>query len=161
MFKKILVAITPTGSNDHILEEAIALAKLSHGELMLLHVLSPSDDGYPAPIYPSAGSIYEGALREEAVKNYAQQWEVYERDNFEFVKALTAQAANVGVTAEFTQAPGDAGNMICKLAETWNADLIMLGRRGHSGLKELFLGSVSNYVLHHAPCSVLILQGQR
>ncbi|PZV06386.1 MAG: universal stress protein [Leptolyngbya sp.] len=159
MFKRIIVAITPVKNNNHILAEAIALAKLTDGELMLLHVLSPSDEGYPAPIYPGIGSIYEGALREEAIKNYAQQWESYERDNFDFIKALTAQAANAGVKAEFTQAPGDAGNMICKLAETWNADLIMLGRRGHSGLKELFLGSVSNYVLHHAPCSVLTIQG--
>ncbi|MBM0740426.1 universal stress protein [Phormidium sp. CLA17] len=159
MFKKILIAITPTGSNNHILEEAIALAKLTDGELMLLHVLSPSDEGYPTPIYPSASTVYETALKEVAIKNYAVQWEAYEQDNFRFTKALTAQAASAGVKAEFTQSPGDAGHVICKLAETWNADLIMLGRRGHSGLKELFLGSVSNYVLHHAPCSVLTIQG--
>ncbi|MGL5078438.1 MAG: universal stress protein, partial [Waterburya sp.] len=30
--------------------------------------------------------------------------------------------------------------------------------RGLKGLKEMFLGSVSNYVTHHAPCSVLILR---
>jgi nucleotide-binding universal stress UspA family protein len=160
MFKKILVAISPTGSNHHILAEAIALAKLSNGKLMLLHVLSPGDENYPVPIYPSAGSVYEGALREEAIKTYAQQWEAYERNNLEFITNLTAEAANAGVTAEFTQSPGDAGDTICKLAETWNADLIIVGRRGHVGLKELFLGSVSNYVLHHAPCSILTIQGK-
>ncbi|MEO0350033.1 MAG: universal stress protein, partial [Cyanobacteria bacterium P01_A01_bin.15] len=41
----------------------------------------------------------------------------------------------------------------------WNADLIMMGRRGRSGFSELLLGSVSNYVMHHAPCSVLTVQG--
>ncbi|MDB9482953.1 universal stress protein, partial [Dolichospermum circinale CS-537/05] len=35
--------------------------------------------------------------------------------------------------------------------------LIMMGRRGRSGLAEFFLGSQSNYVLHHAPCSVQIV----
>ncbi len=40
------------------------------------------------------------------------------------------------------------------------ADLIVVGRRGRSGLSELILGSASNYVLHHAPCSVLTLQGK-
>lgn len=34
-----------------------------------------------------------------------------------------------------------------------------MGRRGHKGLSEILLGSVSNYVVHHAPCSVLVLQG--
>ncbi|CCQ49032.1 hypothetical protein CWATWH8502_2292 [Crocosphaera watsonii WH 8502] len=37
-------------------------------------------------------------------------------------------------------------------------DVIVMGHRGISGLQEFFLGSVSNYVLHHAPCSVLIVQ---
>jgi nucleotide-binding universal stress UspA family protein len=35
-----------------------------------------------------------------------------------------------------------------------------MGRRGRTGLSELFLGSVSNYVTHHAPCSVLTLKLQ-
>ena len=47
--------------------------------------------------------------------------------------------------------------MICELAKFWNADLIIMGRRGRSGLAEVFLGSESNYVLHHAPCSVQIV----
>lgn len=49
--------------------------------------------------------------------------------------------------------------MICDVARSWKADLIVLGRRGYSGVKELFLGSVSNYVLHHTPCSILTVQG--
>jgi len=37
--------------------------------------------------------------------------------------------------------------------------VIMIGRHGRTGLAEFFLGSVSNYVMHHAPCSVLTIQG--
>ena len=44
------------------------------------------------------------------------------------------------------------------LAKDWNADLIIMGRRGLTGLSEMFLGSVSNYVVHHASCSVLLIQ---
>ena len=37
--------------------------------------------------------------------------------------------------------------------------LIMVGNRGRSGRTEFLLGSVSNYVMHHATSSVLIVQG--
>ena len=63
------------------------------------------------------------------------------------------------VPAEFTQNAGDPGPVICSVAQTWGADLILMGRRGLSGLGELVLGSASNYVLHHAACSVLVMQG--
>ena len=36
---------------------------------------------------------------------------------------------------------------------------MVIGRRGHKNISEMFLGSVSNYVMHHAPCSVLVVQG--
>jgi nucleotide-binding universal stress UspA family protein len=159
MFKKILVAVSPTTSDDSIIQEAIQLAKLSGGSLMLLHVLSPMDESYPTPIYPGPDSVYPG-LHEEAIKAYAQQWEVYERHGLEFLQKLAKEGSDAGLTTEFTQNPGDPGRKICTLAETWGADLIVLGRRGHTGLKEFFLGSVSNYVMHHAPCSVLTIQGK-
>ena len=40
MFKKILVAVSPTMTDDSVVQEAIQLAKFSGGSLMLLHVLS-------------------------------------------------------------------------------------------------------------------------
>ena len=43
------------------------------------------------------------------------------------------------------------------MANSWQADMIIVGNRGRSGLSEFFLGSVSNYVMHHAPCSVLVV----
>ncbi len=158
MFKKILVAVSPTMTDDSVVQEAIQLAKLSGGSIMLLHVLSPMDEGYPTPVYPGPDSIYPG-LHEEAIQAYAQQWEVYERQGLNFLQNLVKEVAAAGVSAEFTQNPGEPGRKICTLADTWGADLIILGRRGFTGLKEFFLGSVSNYVLHHAPCSVLTIQG--
>ncbi|MGF1673753.1 MAG: universal stress protein, partial [Rivularia sp. (in: cyanobacteria)] len=50
------------------------------------------------------------------------------------------------------------GYMICNVARSREVDLIVVGRHGRTGLSEFFLGSVSNYVLHHAPCSVLTIQ---
>ena len=49
---------------------------------------------------------------------------------------------------------------ICQRAKVWQADLIIVGSHGRTGLSELFLGSVSNYVMHHAPCSVMVIHRQ-
>ncbi|MBE9205221.1 universal stress protein [Nostoc sp. LEGE 06077] len=73
---------------------------------------------------------------------------------------MTNPAIAKGVAAEFTQELGDPSRMICEVARTWKADVIVISRRGLSGISELFLGSVSNYVLHYAPCSVLTVQGE-
>lgn len=159
MFKRIVAAVSPSIPRDQVLSEAVSITKLGEAQLMLLHVLSPMEEGYPTPVYPGPDSVYPG-LHEEAIRVYAQQWEAYQRDAIAFLQKLTEDVTAMGVTVESTQNVGDPGKAICELAKTWNADLIILGRRGHTGLKELFLGSVSNYVLHHAPCSVLVIQGE-
>ena len=47
---------------------------------------------------------------------------------------------------------------ICKFAESEKIDLIVMGSRGLSEIKELLIGSVSSEVLHHAPCPVTIIR---
>jgi nucleotide-binding universal stress UspA family protein len=71
---------------------------------------------------------------------------------------LAQEATSSGVKVEYQQVPGIPGRTICRVAEKWQADLILIGRRGRTALMELFLGSVSNYVVHHAQCCVLIVQ---
>jgi nucleotide-binding universal stress UspA family protein len=159
MFQKILVAVTPSQENDPAVNEAIALAQLTQARLMLLHVLSPMDEGYPTPVYPIHDSVYP-TMHDEAIKTYTIQWQAYEQESLSLLQHLAQKADTIGVTAEFTQSVGDPGRTICTLAQTWGADLVILGRRGRTGLSELVLGSVSNYVLHHAPCSVLTVQGE-
>ena len=47
---------------------------------------------------------------------------------------------------------------ITDYASEWKVDLIVLGTRGLSGFRKLLLGSVSNGVLSHASCSVLVVR---
>ncbi len=158
MFHKILVALDDSDSSQKIFDEAVALAKATDAALMLLRVLSPFEGEYPGSIYPAIDGIYPG-LHRETVQIYVNQWHQFEQQALEALRSLSCQAIESGVPTEFTQNLGDPGRTICEIAHTWNADLIMVGRRGRSGLSEFFLGSVSNYVLHHAPCSVLTVQG--
>jgi hypothetical protein len=82
----------------------------------------------------------------------------YKQWGINFLQNLTEKATAAGVDTEYTQLTGNPGRTICELANTWEADLILVSSRGLKGLKEMFLGSVSNYVTHHAPCSVLIVR---
>lgn len=158
MVRKILVALDKSAMNAAVFEHALSLATAIDASLMLLHVLSPLEDGYPIPVYPGPDSLFS-RLHDEALRAYSEQWQQFEQDGLNLLRSFNAEAMSAGLHSEFSQMVGDAGRSICSLARTWDADLIVLGRRGRSGISELLLGSVSNYVLHHAPCSVLTVQG--
>jgi nucleotide-binding universal stress UspA family protein len=49
---------------------------------------------------------------------------------------------------------------IVGLAKELGTDLIVMGCRGHRGIRRAIEGSVSNGVIHHAPCSVLVVRTQ-
>ncbi|KAM3091184.1 universal stress protein [Phormidesmis sp. 146-12] len=157
MFHKLLVAVAQSEFDRQIFEEAIALAKSNDAALMLLHVLSPFDEAYPGIAYPGIAGVYPG-IHQSTMQACLDQWKKLEQEGVELLRSLTEEAIRAGVKAEFTQSLGDPGRVICEASRNWGADLIMVGRRGRSGLGEFFLGSVSNYVLHHAPCSVLTVQ---
>ncbi|XP_037431454.1 universal stress protein A-like protein [Triticum dicoccoides] len=53
---------------------------------------------------------------------------------------------------------GDAKEAICQAVEDMRADLLVLGSRGLGMVKRAFLGSVSDYLAHHACCPVLIVK---
>ena len=53
---------------------------------------------------------------------------------------------------------GHASDQICSYAEEVEADLIIIGSRGLSSLKRFLLGSTTNQVVPHAPCSVLVIK---
>ncbi len=89
---------------------------------------------------------------------YHRQWEAFEAQGLNLLRSFARKAISAGVNTEFSQITGHPSSTICDFARSCHADTIVIGRRGNSGLKEMFLGSVSNYVVHHAPCSVLLVR---
>lgn len=70
--------------------------------------------------------------------------------------AESAAASLDVVDVEVQVLMGDAGSKICELAESLSARAIIIGSRGRGGLKRALLGSVSDHVVRHAPCPVII-----
>lgn len=156
IFKKILVALDRSEIGQQVFEKALGLAKLTQASLMLLHVLSPEEDGSPYGHMLSNLDYYPG-LSSQNFELYQKQWDTFKDQGIQMLQSFSTEASTAGVTTEFTQNIGNPGRIICDLAHSYGADLIVMGRRGRSGLMELFLGSVSNYVLHHAACSVHVV----
>lgn len=157
MFNKILVAIDNSVQNQQVLDEAVSLAKVTNGKLMLLHVLSPLDEQYTDPLFLQPTILYPQLQPNNS--KYANDWEKLKDSRLKWLRSLCEQLTELGVETEFSQNIGEPSQMICDMARNWQADVIIIGRRGRRGISELLLGSVSNYVLHHAPCSVLTVQG--
>lgn len=53
---------------------------------------------------------------------------------------------------------GDVGPTICQVAEDEGVDLVVLGTHDRSRWSRLWFGSVSDHVVHHAPCPVLVVR---
>ncbi|MBH8553444.1 universal stress protein [Nostocaceae cyanobacterium CENA357] len=156
MLKKILVALDRSEMGQQVFEQALALAKLTQADLLLLHVLSPEEEG--SPYLPMLSNVdYYPGFSGRSFELYQKQWDSFKDEGVKMLQSLSAQANTAGISTEFTQMLGNPGRTICKLAANWDADLVVIGRRGRSGLAELFLGSVSNYVMHHVSCSVYIV----
>jgi nucleotide-binding universal stress UspA family protein len=157
MFQRILVAVEPTTA-PVLVPSAIALAKLHQARLIFVHIGLAFDESYSSSFYPGVDSLYS-TMHSPILPNYLDEWAKAEDRHREWLQAFVAEAAMVGVKAELRQQLGDPGSLICDIAREAAVDLILVGRRGRSGLSEMLLGSVSNHVMHHAPCSVLTVQG--
>ncbi len=156
MLRKILVALDHSPLSHAVFQQAVQLAQATQAQLQLLHVLSAEDPHSPTmPVIPVPE--YYPALSSTTLELYQEEWKAFEAQSLAQLEQYRTEALAAGVTAELLQRQGPPGRTICDVAQETHADLIMLGRRGHAGLSELLLGSVSNFVVHHAPCSVLVV----
>ena len=138
MFKCIVYA---TDGSDHArkaLAYARDLAKLHDANLFVVHVYSRVSDFLGYKEYDTIVR-HRIAAGEKIIKEAAKELEL------------------AGVTFQTELLEGPLAEAILNVAETRDADLIVLGARGMSSLEGLLLGSVSQKVVHHASCPVLVV----
>ncbi len=138
--QKILVPYDFSPHSEHALDWAIELAERYQASLELLHVIH-----ILPPVVDIAGDVYEQA--EQAQLAAAQK-------HLETV--LGTKAENSSVRFDSNVRRGVPFQAICDEAATHKADLIVMGSHGRTGLSHVFIGSVAERVIRHAPCPVLV-----
>ncbi|MGA3215008.1 MAG: universal stress protein [Acidimicrobiales bacterium] len=141
MYKAIVVGTDGSERASVAVTHAFELAKMSGAKLHAVQVVHPA---IKAGFSDSSGGQLElDRMREQAERSR---------------KNLLAEAERRGVAAEVHDVAGDdVADTLIKTAEDLDADLIVVGNRGMSGVSRFVLGSVPNKVSHHCPCSLLIV----
>lgn len=157
MFTKILVALDVSDSAKIVFAQALSLAQKYEAELQLIHVLSAEEEASPIPMPVNLDEIYPATGNELTMELWQEQWTAFEKRGLETLQNFATEAAQAGIKADFEQILGSPGKTVCKIAKEQEISLLVVGHRGRSGLSEMLLGSVSNYIFHHASCSILIV----
>ena len=146
MYRKILVPLDGSETSLLGLGEAIRLANTQKSTLRLLHVVH---DFLVAAGY--GGADYANQLRKDQL---ARGEEILKR------AADIARSQQVQVETRLVETPaGEVGGAIVDEAESWPADLIVLGTHGRRGLHRLVMGSDAELVVRSTPVPVLLVRG--
>lgn len=94
----------------------------------------------------------------ELVPVYVDAANASRRRHQELAVEMVTLLQGTGLAAEADRREGDAATEILAAAAASNADVIVMGTHGRTGLKRLVLGSVARNVLQHATCSVLVVR---
>lgn len=112
-------------------------------------VISVPEVATYALIEPAGASMYEPIHQE--------QQEICRK----LVDRATTEFRTSGLRVEGRVEHGDPRDAIVRTAEAEQADLVVVGSHGRTGLPRLLMGSVASYVVSHAPCSVVVVKRPR
>ena len=144
MLRRLLVAFDGSASSQHALDEAIELARASHGSVTVMTV-APE----PSRLW-SAGLGYADPLDLDGL---GDQVERQHRSMLD--RVVSTLPVDVPVFSILRR--GAAAPALIEEAHTKDHDVIVMGSRGHGELRSLLLGSVSHHVLQVSPIPVLVV----
>lgn len=152
MFKKILVAVDGSENSTRAADRALILAQTNHAHAYILNVV-------PIPDYIRGESFYLERIKGTSEEGfYLEMKEKIRQEHEKLVVDVSARYAAAKVENTSLVKIGHVPETICETAEDEKIDLIVLGSRGLSDMARALLGSVSNYVVTHAACSVLVVK---
>ncbi|MDF2715400.1 MAG: universal stress protein UspA [Paenibacillus sp.] len=141
-FQHVLAAYDGSAQAQSALDRASDLVRSTPGaRLSIVHV-------YQIPNFVVGEAIVVAPVRMELEEL---------SDSERILEEARARASGVPIAAS-ALLQGDPAQALLDYAEEHGADLIAIGSRGFGTLKELFLGSVSHYVVQHAKIPVLVIK---
>lgn len=175
MLKRIVTAFDGSKNSQRAVEVASELAKDQGAELYLVHVVG-SGSIPPALVHMAEIEHIAEPQRSSGPQNVANVFgnlataertatspdvahEIHRALGQRLLKNATATARDKGAASvEVMLCEGNPAEAILDAARKVDADLIVLGTRGMSNLKELLLGSVSHRVIQLSTCSCLVVK---
>lgn len=140
--KKIMIATDGSEYSQHAAE---FLARLPHAEELEMTVAS----------VVNTPRVYTNGSQAQWLSDYVGELKHQASEGFEQIQQIFA-GANVHLHHEVIQGP--VGPTLVDLAKQVEADLVVMGARGHSNVERILLGSISDFVATHAHCSVLVVR---
>jgi nucleotide-binding universal stress UspA family protein len=145
MFKTVVVGTDGSPNAERAVRAAALIAKEQNASL---HVVTGARPMTPEQMYELKRTLPD------------EYWPQLHADYFSEERLAAAQRIcnSAGIDAEIHSDASSGADAVLDVAETCNADLIVVGSRGEGAAKRLVHGSVSTKILHHAPCSVLVVR---
>ncbi|MBW1670382.1 MAG: universal stress protein [Deltaproteobacteria bacterium] len=134
--EKLLVALDGSEHAYKALDQAISLAKVCNSSIFLISVL----DLYPGQM--ELAPLLEEKLSAKIHETLEKGKEIVEKEN------LSCET--------IVHMGGTAHEFIVKEAKERGIDLIVMGSHGRTGLSKMMVGSVTERVIGHAPCAVMV-----
>ena len=155
MFKNVLVPLDGSEHSLRALETAIQIAKKFDAKMTLIHVYSvtvtPVIMPEPTTLTPSGVPVMTPAEVTKIVETAREAGQKILADGKRKVESEH-------IAVETVLKEGNTVQEITKLAKEAKSDLIVMGVKGISKLRELLVGSVSEGVIRQAPCPVLVVK---
>jgi nucleotide-binding universal stress UspA family protein len=146
---RILFATDGAKQSDSAVDAFGQLALNDGDEIKIVSVI---DVGVPLAVDIYGGYLPDTTELEKTAKENAEKV----LDNTTARLRSICGEKKIDITTEILF--GSPESRIVETADEWKPDLVVVGSHGYSGWERLLIGSVSDSVVHHAPCSVLVVR---
>ncbi len=140
MYKRILIPLDNSASDQAILEHIGPLVKMMKSHVILVHVA----DGFAARLQNQLNLADSDEITKDA----------------DYLKQRSAQLQSQGVSVEHHLLSGDPAGEILKFVQSHNFDLIAMSTHGHKYLSDVILGSVANALRHNTDVPILMVRSR-
>lgn len=147
MYDNIVVGTDGSDTAAIAVAHAMALAQAGGGTLHVVHAYEHVSLGLAAAAAGSGGPPVDLERLNDGLRSGGQS----------VVDDVVLEGARGGVVVVPHLVSGEPADVLLTVAGQVNADLIVVGNRGMSGMKRFMLGSVPNRISHHCTCNLLIV----